>query len=230
MTDAIEVVRHPRARRLKLRVDPVTGVARLTLPPRAALAPALRWARAQQPWIDRQRSGLAGPVPFTPDGEIPFRGHPVTIRWDAGRKRAPQLIEGELWCGGPAEGLERRIERWLRARALAALGEDSTEFAMRAGVTVKAVRLNDARRRWGSCTTDGTIRYSWRLILAPDWVRRATAAHEVAHRLHMDHSPAFHAAVRRLLGEDPRPARDWLRHHGAGLHQVGNAAPDLEQD
>ena len=58
--------------------------------------------------------------------------------------------------------------------------------------------------------------------MAPDFVRRATVAHEVAHRLHMDHSPRFHAVVRELLGEDPAPARAWLRREGGALHRIGS--------
>jgi hypothetical protein len=62
------------------------------------------------------------------------------------------------------------------------------------------------------------------LALAPAAVRRATAAHEVAHRIHMDHSPAFHALVEQLYGSDPTPHRRWLRTHGATLHWYGRSS------
>jgi predicted metal-dependent hydrolase len=88
-------------------------------------------------------------------------------------------------------------------------------------VTVGRVSIGDPRARWGSCSASGDIRYSWRLILAPKEVREATVAHEVAHRLHMDHSPAFHAAVVKLLGRDPAPENRWLRAHGAALYWLG---------
>ena len=84
--------------------------------------------------------------------------------------------------------------------------------------------IGDPRARWGSCSANGDIRYSWRLILAPPDVLEATVAHEVAHRLHMDHSPAFHAAVRRLLGRDPSAERAWLRAHGRELYWLGRDA------
>jgi predicted metal-dependent hydrolase len=83
------------------------------------------------------------------------------------------------------------------------------------------VGVGDTLSRWGSCSSSGAIRYSWRLILAPPEVRRATAAHEVAHRVHMNHSPAFHGLVAELFGADPKPQRDWLRREGAGLHRLG---------
>ena len=99
------------------------------------------------------------------------------------------------------------------------MARETAEFALLAGVAVSKVSVADPKARWGSCASSGAIRYSWRLILAPAWVRRSTVAHELAHLLHMDHSPAFHAAHARIYGEDPRPARAWLKAHGAGLHR-----------
>ncbi|WP_156454078.1 M48 metallopeptidase family protein, partial [Sphingomonas sp. CCH15-F11] len=59
--------------------------------------------------------------------------------------------------------------------------------------------------------------------LAPPFVLEATAAHEVAHRVHMNHGPAFHALVAQLLDDDPAPAMAWLRRHGATLHWIGRS-------
>ena len=80
--------------------------------------------------------------------------------------------------------------------------------------------ITDPRSRWGSCTPGrGTIRYSWRVILAPPGVLDYLAAHEVAHLVHADHSPRFSAVVEQLVG-DPKPYRAWLRQHGPGLHAL----------
>ena len=104
------------------------------------------------------------------------------------------------------------------------LARETAEVARIAGVAVSKVSVADPKARWGSCASTGAIRYSWRLILAPDFVRRATVAHEVAHRVHMNHAPAFHALVAELLGEDPAPATAWLRQHGAQLHWFGRSS------
>jgi hypothetical protein len=133
--------------------------------------------------------------------------------------------DGErLLVGGPAEAVAGRVLRWLRQEARAMLAADTEHYARTAGVTVSRVGVGDPVSRWGSCSSSGAIRYSWRLIMAPDFVRRATVAHEVAHRVHMDHSPRFHALVQELFGEDPRPARLWLRQNGAALHRIGAEA------
>ena len=221
MSAGIEIVRNARARRIRLSVDPTSGTARLTLPRRAALKPALKWAEQQAEWLAVQRARLPEARPFAPDAPLPFRGAMLTIDWRPDRSRRVALEGDRLLAGGPIEALPRRVESWLRRAALNLLTQETAFFAERAGVTVTRVTIGDPRGRWGSCTGAGAIRYAWRLILAPDFVRRATVAHEVAHRLHMHHGPEFHTALAALLGDDPAPARAWLKQHGAALHWVG---------
>lgn len=217
----LEVVRHPRARRARLSIDPVSGRVKLTLPPRAALGPALAWAEEKRGWIAGHRARLPVARPFVHGGTLPFGDSELTIDWDAARPRTIRREEARLVCGGPPEGLSRRVESWLKREALRVLSTETAEIAEIAEVRVTQVAVGDPRGRWGSCAAHGAIRYSWRLILAPDFVRRATVAHEVAHRVHMNHGPAFHALAAKLSGSTDRAAGRWLRQHGAALHWVG---------
>ncbi|WP_267347956.1 YgjP-like metallopeptidase domain-containing protein [Sphingomonas sp. GM_Shp_2] len=219
-----QVIRHPTARRIRLVIDPATGTTRLVIPRRAALKPALAWAQGKGEWIAAQRAALPAPRPFAPDATIPFGDTELTIRWTEGRSRLLRREGDVLHASGPVDTLPRRVALWLHRQALDLLTQETAEFAAKAGVTVTRVAIGDAKARWGSCASHGAIRYSWRLILAPDFVRRATVAHEVAHRVHMNHAPAFHALVAALLGEDPAPATAWLRRHGAALHWVGRSS------
>lgn len=208
---------------MRLAVDPASGEVRLTLPPRVALKSGLAWADEKAGWIAAQRARLPQAVPFEQGATIPVGDERLTIDWRADHPRRV-VREGErLVCGGPRERLAARVTTWLKTEALRQLRADSEHFANRAGVSVTQVNVGDPRARWGSCSGSGAIRYSWRLILAPVFVRRATVAHEVAHRLHMDHSAAFHAAVARILGDDPKPAMAWLRCHGASLYWIGRS-------
>ncbi len=218
----VEVRRSPRARRLRLRVDPRKRVVLLTIPGRISQRRALAWAREHHDWVVRTLAAMPEIVPIMPDTEIPFRGEPHRIDWDPSRARKIELTDGRLVVGGPLEGLEGRILRWLKRQALDTLASETRDVAIRADVMTPRVGVGDPVSRWGSCSSSGTIRYSWRLILAPDFVRQATVAHEVAHLVHMNHAPEFHALVAELLGQDPRPARLWLRREGAGLHRIGN--------
>lgn len=219
----VEVVRNARARRMRLSVDPSSGRVRLTLPVRASLKQGLAWAEQHRGWIDRQVARLPEARPFAPGAVIPLEGEDVVIDWSPERSRTVTLVRGDarLVCGGPIEGLPRRIETFLKRRALAVLSEETAEFAAKADVEVTSVAVADPKGRWGSCASTGEIRYSWRLILAPPYVRRGTVAHEVAHRVEMNHSRAFYAVLKHLLEADPAPSRAWLRRHGAALHWVG---------
>lgn len=217
----LDIVRHPTARHVRLSLDPASGRAKLIVPRRAALKSALAWAEGKAGWLAAQRDELPQPQPFAPGLVLTIAGEAVTIDCVQGATRRIVREGDRLVAAGASETLPRRIEAWLRGVALERLAAETVEFAALADVTVAKVAVGDPRSRWGSCASSGVIRYSWRLILAPGWVRRATVAHEVAHRVHMNHGPAFHALVADLLGTDPTPARAWLRRHGTGLHWIG---------
>ena len=208
-----------RARVMRLRVDPRTAQVLLTIPRRASRKRALEWAAGQREWVEHQLALIEPAESLGPGAEVPLEAVPHRIDWSAERSRLPRLVDGRIEIGGPLDTLQPRILRWLKRYALDLLARETAEIAASAGVTVTRISIGDPRSRWGSCSSTGAIRYSWRLILAPDWVRRATVAHEVAHRVHMNHGPDFHALVETLFGRDPAPARLWLRRNGATLHR-----------
>ncbi|WP_198350794.1 M48 family metallopeptidase [Flavisphingomonas formosensis] len=217
------VRRMAQARSMRLSVDPRDGTVRLSLPKRAALKPALKWVEGKREWIERALEGVPAPHPIRNGAAIPFEGGLLTVTWSAGAPRTVRREGDRLVLGGAEESLEPRVLRWLKREALERLERETRACAETAGVTVGRVSIGDPRARWGSCSSTGDIRYSWRLILAPADVLRATVAHEVAHRLHMDHSPRFHAAVARLFGREPVAERRWLRTHGPSLYCLGRS-------
>lgn len=223
MIDDLDIIRKATARRMKLSVDPRSGRVRLVLPARASLSAALDWAEAHQGWIARQRARLPQPWPITPGMAVPFAGADHLLNWAEAHPRTPKLVDGQIMIGGPLELVPARLLRWLRSQALVRLEAETRTIAQRHNLQVARVSVGDPKSRWGSCSSTGEIRYSWRLILAPDFVRRATVTHELAHRVHMDHSRAFHALAATLYEGDPAPARDWLRRHGARLYWFGRA-------
>ncbi|WP_016744575.1 M48 family metallopeptidase [Rhizorhabdus wittichii] len=219
----LEVRRMAQARRMRLSVDPRDGGVRLVLPARASLRQALKWVESKRDWIEEALGALPVARPIVPGLAIEVAGERLTIELGDGGRIVRRVGE-RLLVPPPVDMLGPRVIRWLRAQALARLEAETARFGAIAGVTIGRVSIGDPRARWGSCSASGDIRYSWRLILAPPEVLEATVAHEVAHRLHMDHSPDFHAAVERLLGRDPMPERGWLRRHGRELYWLGREA------
>jgi hypothetical protein len=141
--------------------------------------------------------------------------------WDPSAPRTPQRRGCELRVGGPEEGVARRVELFLKRHALATMSREVAEFAQAAGVTATAVSVGDAGSRWGSCSSRGRVRLSWRLILAPPEVRRYVVAHEVAHLVHLDHSAKFKALEARLFGPGLAEAKANLRRIGPRLRRLG---------
>ena len=209
------------ARRMRLRFDDGSGTLKLTCPWRTNRRKALAWALDQRDWIDAQLARAEPSLPFIPDAIIPIEGRDRRIVWAAEAPRAPVLTDDELQCGGPLDGLSRRIEAFLKKRALVVMSAEVADYAAAAGVTARSVSVGDPSSRWGSCSSDARIRLSWRLILAPPEGRRYVVAHEVAHLRHLDHSAAFKACEARLYGPGLGEAKAALRRLGPRLRRVG---------
>jgi len=209
------------ARRLRLRFDEANGTLKLTCPVRTSRRSALAWALDQREWIDAQLTRAEPAEPFADGAMLPLEGREVRIAWDAANRRTPQLDAEVLRCGGPEEGLARRVEAFLKRRALDVMSGEVREYAAAAGLMAEAVSIGDAGTRWGSCSSAGRIRLSWRLILAPPHVRRYVVAHEVAHLAHLDHSPRFKALEARLFGPGLAQAKADLRRVGPRLRRIG---------
>src|SRR5205085_2454303 len=209
------------ARRLRLRFDEASGVLKLTCPWRTSRKSALAWALDQRDWIEQQLARAEPREPFVAGAMIPIEGRPIRINWREQWPRTPRLDGDELRCGGPESGLARRIETFLKRRALQIMSGEVCEFAAAAGVSALQVSVGDAGSRWGSCSSQGRIRLSWRLVLAPPAVRRYVVAHEVAHLAHLDHGAKFKALETRLYGPGLAEAKALLRRAGPRLRRFG---------
>lgn len=214
----VAIRRHPTARRMTLRLAPDGSEVRLTLPRWGRTGEALDFAASRRDWLEAQLARLPSAMPPAAGGSIAYRGEQVALAWREKARRRPALGPEGLLVGGPQEGIPLRVKRWLEAEALRLMGEDLGHYCGLAGRSPPPLALSRARQRWGSCSAQGTIRINWRLVQAPDWVRRSVVAHEVAHLTHFDHSPAFHALLGELFEGDVDAANRWLGEHGRGLY------------
>ncbi len=220
LTIPLTVRRNRAARRISLRIDVSRRSAVLTLPARVGLASGLDFVAEKALWLRNAYARIPAALPFAADASIPLLGHPHRI------EHRP-LAKGGVWregesivVTGAAEHLPRRLGDWLKREALGILEARTRAKAAEVERAVARVFVRDTRSRWGSCARDGRVHYSWRLILAPEFVLDYVVAHEVAHLIYMSHGPRFRAVVDRLT---PRraEAEAWLRVHGSGLLLVG---------
>ncbi|MDO5642112.1 MAG: SprT family zinc-dependent metalloprotease [Paracoccus sp. (in: a-proteobacteria)] len=210
---AVHVRRNARARRMTLRVARAGGRVVLTLPTRASLSEGRDFAQSRAEWLHLTVARMPACQRVTEGALIPVAGREVLLR--ALPLRQVTLADGVL--GVPqSRAMGASVQAWLKHRAHVALREAVGRHAATLGRAPRAMSLRDTRSRWGSCTADGRLMFSWRLAMAPPEVLDYVAAHEVAHLAHMDHSPRFWAEVSRLM-PGHAPHRAWLRDHGAAL-------------
>jgi predicted metal-dependent hydrolase len=206
---------------MRLRLDEREQLLKVTHPRNVRPAAALEWAACQKRWVEEQLGRVLPAEPLLPGAFVPIEGAPVELCRSDGAPRVAALEGGRLTCGGPEPAFARRIEQFLKRLALETLSGDTCEMAAKAGLKASGVTVGDARTRWGSCSSGGAIRYSWRLILAPPQVRRFVVAHEVAHLAHLNHGAGFRALESRLFDGDVREAEALLRRVGPRLRRIG---------
>lgn len=211
-----------RARRMTMRLAPDGSEVRISIPRWTRSADALAFATSRRDWLARQLAAhdrlhaTAGEIGH--GATLHVRGEALLIAHDLEAPRKPVVAHGTLTLGGPADSLKSRLQRWLQNEARDLLGADLAEYTGRAGRPCPPLALSGAQRRWGSCAADGAIRINWRLVMAPDSVRRSVVAHEVAHLIHFDHSPAFHHCLGTIFEGSVHDANRWLKTHGRSLY------------
>ena len=139
------------------------------------------------------------------------------------------------------EGLARKLLRRAHAKLVNEEG-DALSLARKVAARFpappsvgKVLFSTSQRSRWGSYSprTD-TIRLNAALGSMPRWVLEAVVAHELAHSVHPDHSPAFWRLLRDVCPETDRAMSflagvSWLAHHQAELPTVERELLGMEE-
>jgi predicted metal-dependent hydrolase len=223
---------NPRARRISLRLDPTLGHIVLVRPRGVSARAATRFAVEMRGWIETHLESLPPRIRFRDGVRVPYLGMEHLIRHAPDAKRGVWREDGVIFVSGREEHVARRVTDWFKAEAKNLLGPRARAMAESLGCKVARISVRDTRSRWGSCSADGKLSFSWRLILAPEAVLTYVAAHEVAHLRYLDHSRAFWrtvseaqaAYVERDASKEvmtPGSAREWLRRSGTALHAYG---------
>ncbi len=207
-----------QAKRLTLRLAPDGSEVRITLPNWARSSEAIAFANSRSEWLAQQLAKIPRKAAPRPGGTVLYRGDPLTIDWSYDAPRRPKRVEDKICVGGPETGLEKRLKGWFERQALSLFEGDMADYVKRAELKPVPVALSRAQKRWGSCSEKERIRLNWRLVQAPDFVRRSVVAHEVTHLVYFDHSPAFHALLGELYEDDIADADAWLKKHGRSLY------------
>ncbi len=246
----VELRRSPRATRFSLKVSHTERAAILTLPNRGRVEDANAFLARHADWLKKQLERLPEPAPFVDGAIIPLRGEPHRVKF-AGPQRYSHVVWTEnsagfsaassgglgdwrnlsclrfdaklptLYVSGDKEYAPRRFRDWLRTEVRKDIAVSVERHAKTLACNPKRIAIRDQATRWGSCSTSGTLSFSWRLIFAPPFVLDYVAAHEVAHLREMNHGPKFWRLLRDAV-PSMHKARVWLKTYGADLHRFGS--------
>lgn len=109
-----------------------------------------------------------------------------------------QLMKQQLWQDAHQEPTEQEQAAWI-ARANAILPERVAHYAKLMGLQPAGITITGARTRFGSCSPKNRLCFSWRLMRYPEAAIDYVVVHELAHIVHRNHGPDFHALVERIL-------------------------------
>ncbi len=221
----LRIVENARAKRLTLRIEPGGRGLRITVPP------GLSRSREVEAFLDRHTGWLEEKLKKLPERpvvragiKIPVRGEPHLIVHETGRRGAAHVATRDgapvLVVYGDPEHLPRRVADFLKREAKRDIEALVARHTATINKRARAIRFRDTKSRWGSCTSDGVLSFSWRIMMAPPLVIDYLVAHEVAHLREMNHGPRFWKLCKELSPETDR-CKDWLKRNGTALQAIG---------
>jgi predicted metal-dependent hydrolase len=215
----VKLKRHAAAKRMVLRLDRDGRSFNLTMPKRQSLVSAKAFLETSKLWMQNTLAHRGHKAPEQLGTTVLLRGVAIAI---VKTEKLRGLVHYDdaakiLHVPGGEAHWQRRLTDWLKQEAEKDLRAASQLYAAKMQTQFSKLSVRDQKSRWGSCTSDGALSYSWRLILAPSFVLDYVAAHEVAHLKEMNHGPRFWCLV---LGHcaRTREAKQWLKARGHELH------------
>lgn len=219
-TVIVNIRRSARSRRVILRIAPDTGQAELVLPGRLSEKKGITFLNDKVAWLEERLEKYPDPIPFEDGRVVPFLGEPLTIRHKDAKRADVRRDKDQLIVTAPQARLSKAVRDWYKREA----GCEITILAKQKSTMLDRpygrLTIRDTRSRWGSCSANGNLNFSWRVVMAPNYVLDYLVAHEVAHLVEMNHSASFWNIVEQL-SNDFNKGRKWLRLNGHELHRYG---------
>ncbi len=213
-----------RARRISLRLVPGYGFLELVVPDGTPMWAARNFVIKNEEWLIKKQTKLGTWKPFADGLEFPFRGRTLLIETKCKGVKEINLLCNRLIVSTKNRNINYVVTDWIKNHGKKRFTQLSYEKASILGKSINRITVRDTKTRWGSCSSNGNLNFSWRLIMAPDFVSDYLAAHEVAHLAFMNHSSDFWAIVKTLT-HSTHEARNWLCHNGNSLHLFGGYKP-----
>jgi len=219
----LTIKQHDRATRITLRIEPGGRALKMTVPKGLAAREVNAFLDRHQGWLLTKLAKFSTDASLRDGGEILFRGVKHRIEHTGSLRGLTEavMVDGKpvLHVSGMPEHIGRRIATFLKKEARTDLERLSRLHAGSIKAPIRSISMKDTRSRWGSCSSEGNLSFSWRIVMAPPSVIDYLAAHEVAHLKEMNHGPHFWALCKKLCPH-MEEAKSWLKRHGSQLHAI----------
>lgn len=219
----LRIVENDRARRLTLRIDAGGQGLRITVPPGLRRGEVEKFLHRHQGWLEQRLAKVPDRPQVRPGIKLPVYGVPHMIVHEPGKRGTVSVGSDEngptLVIHGDRVHLPRRLTDYLKREAKREIEALVEKHTAKVGRKAKAVRFKDTSSRWGSCTSDGNLSFSWRIMMAPRPVINYLVAHEVAHLKEMNHGPKFWKLCEELCPDTER-CKAWLKKNGSALQAI----------
>lgn len=214
----ISLRKSKRARRITLRICQFTGDIKITVPYAVKTIFLRQFVDENLPWIKNQIRNISPSITIQEGISIPLLGSEKKILTDSKSANHFRFTDQSLIIPKTQLTFNKQIKFVLMQIAEDYFVENCNKYAKKLGISYARIAIRDPRSRWGSCSSQRRLMFSWRLIMAPNSVSSYVAAHEVAHLIHMNHSYDFWSIV-KLMCPDYPAQRTWLRKNGKNLHR-----------
>ena len=207
--------KNSNSRRITLRISSLDGKITITGPSYLDFEEFRNFAESKKSWLKSKRGSFKPPI-FVSEGiKIPILGTEIKVL--SSRVQRPKKIGNSLYIN-KKHPVSNQVKNYLKEICRVHLIYLCNEFAERLGSKFRKIALRDTRSRWGSCSADANLMFSWRLVMAPEDILAYVAAHEVAHLKHMNHSKEFWKTVEFLFGPYKKE-KAWLKQNGPSLYR-----------
>jgi predicted metal-dependent hydrolase len=215
---------HSKRKTIALIVED-DGSLTVRAPLRFSMKRILELVEQKAKWV-QSKQALAKSLPPTPGRQTYANGdtfwylgktYPLDIVTNAPE---PLRLEGKFFLRQSAlPHAASAFTQWYKAQARHAIGQRVQQLAAKHGFQYKQIKITSAQGRWGSCSSQGTLCFTWRLIMTPPDEIDYVVVHELAHLVEKNHSKAFWEKVTAIL-PDYKIRRKWLKDHGHLLRLV----------
>lgn len=172
---------------------------------------------AQKQAVARERLSRAASHAFAPGETFLYLGQTYPLEIINTARPALVLVGGSFRLASSAipRGMDV-FTRWYREQARVVLEERVRLLAEQHRLKYNRLKISSARTRWGSCSSLGTLSFTWRLVMAPLPVIDYVIIHELAHLVEKNHSSRFWNKVAEMM-PDYQAKRSWLKENAGRL-------------